>query len=694
MTTSSQVLDSGKIGNFRLARIHGVKFEDTNANAVLDLGEQGLENWNIYLDANNNGVLESGEAQTFTNAFGAYSFDNLEAGTYYVREVQQFGWTATSPNPVGVTVVPNLSAQSFVANFGNFRNGSIDNGIKFRDINRNGLQDAGEPGLQGWTIFLDADADDALDAGEASTVTDGNGNFSFGNLGPGTYRIREVQQPGWVQTTPNLDVTISTSGQSLAGAAIGNFRLAQITGVKFLDDDIDGQRDANEIALSGWTIFLDGNANGVLDSGETSTLTDGSGAYSFDNLDAGAYRVREIQQPGWIQTTANIDVVVAANLGGQSFQVDVGNVDETPGKITGGGSIDERVRNFGFIVQPKVRDGAMTFTGSLEYQDKALGINLHSTSIDYIGIRPDRIRGRFTGTATINGVAGYRFEVRIEDRAEPGARIDKFRITITGPGGFHYDSNDHASLGGLLDRGGNIQIHKPAGSSQSAGSAPQDALAFLAPSTAGGASDLYVYGTSRDDSIVVRAGASAGSIDITVNGTSLGNRSGFRNIYLFGGEGNDVIRVEAGAGALQSRLFGGAGNDQLFGGTGNNVLVGGDGDDLLVGNAGRDIMIGGFGKDTLSADKESDLLVGGDYLFADDLVALEALAAAWAAPQSYEARVSSLQYGTGNVGSYRLDAATLLEDSDADILNGALQTDWFIAGAEDTTDAKGNEIES
>lgn len=694
VTTSGQLLDGGKIGNFRLARIHGVKFEDTNANGVLDLGEHGLEDWNIYLDANNNGTLDSGETQTFTNAIGAYSFDNLEADTYYVREVQQNGWTATSPNPVAVTVVPNLSAQSYIANFGNFRNGSIDNGIKFHDINRNGVQDQNEPGLQGWTIFLDTDGDNALDLGEMSTVTDVNGHYSFSNLGPGTYYVREVQQQNWVQTTPNFDLAVTTSGQSLPGGKIGNYRLAQVNGVKFFDDDSDGQRDADEIGLPGWTIFLDSNGNGSLDSGEASRVTDGSGAFSFDGLDAGVYRVREVQQPGWVQTTANLDVEVAANLSGQSFQADVGNVDETPGKITGGGSIDERIRNFGFIVQPKVRNGVTTFTGSLEYQDKALGINLHSSSIDYIGIRPDRIRGRFTGTATINGVAGYNFRVTLEDNGEPGARIDKFRIQIQGPGGFTYDSNDYASMGGLLDRGGNIQIHKPAGSAQSAGGAAQNAQAFFAPSTAGSGMDLYVYGTSADDSIVVSAGPSAGSIAVSVNGVTVGTYSGVRQVHAFGGEGNDVVRVNPSAGAIQSRLFGGAGNDQLYGGTGNNVLVGGDGDDLLVGNAGRDVMIGGFGKDRLLADKESDLLIGGDYLFADDVVALETLMSAWNATQSYQTRVSGLQYGYGAVGAFRLDASTVLDDLEADSLLGALQTDWFLAGVGDTTDAQGNEIAS
>ncbi len=132
----------------------------------------------------------------------------------------------------------------------------------------------------------------------------------------------------------------------------------------------------------------------------------------------------------------------------------------TPGKITGGGSIDQKVRNFGFIVQTRTQAGVQSSTGSLEYQDKSLGYNLHATAITGIAIGPDRIHGIFTGPATLNGVAGYTFTAWIEDRAEPGAQIDKFRIVFSG-GGVTYDSDTLATQGGILDQGGNIQIHKP-----------------------------------------------------------------------------------------------------------------------------------------------------------------------------------------------------------------------------------------
>lgn len=144
-------------------------------------------------------------------------------------------------------------------------------------------------------------------------------------------------------------------------------------------------------------------------------------------------------------------------------------VQATPGKITGG-SIDQRVRNFGFVVQTRaVNGGPLSFTGSLEFQDKVKGINLHATAITAIAIAPDRMHGAFAGPATVHGVSGYTFTVYIEDNGEPGAGVDKFPIQISGPGGFSYNSAneniapDTDPLGarvGILDQGGNIQIHK------------------------------------------------------------------------------------------------------------------------------------------------------------------------------------------------------------------------------------------
>jgi hypothetical protein len=46
--------------------------------------------------------------------------------------------------------------------------------------------------------------------------------------------------------------------------------------------------------MSGVTVYIDANNNGQLDSGETSTTTDGSGNYSFTGLTAGTYSIAAV----------------------------------------------------------------------------------------------------------------------------------------------------------------------------------------------------------------------------------------------------------------------------------------------------------------------------------------------------------------------------------------------------------------
>jgi hypothetical protein len=112
--------------------------------------------------------------------------------------------------------------------------------------------------------------------------------------------------------------------------AVGRSPLAatgSISGVKFHDVDGDGVRDAGEVGLGDWVIFLDANDNGVLDGDEAYTITDADGRYTFTGLAAGpayVYRVREEQQDGWQQTTANPAPIVLLS-GEDRDDVDFGN---------------------------------------------------------------------------------------------------------------------------------------------------------------------------------------------------------------------------------------------------------------------------------------------------------------------------------------------------------------------------------
>ena len=75
-------------------------------------------------------------------------------------------------------------------------------GTKWHDLDLDGVQDAGEPGLPGWVVFLDANQNLQLDAGELSTTTDAEGNYQLTDLPEGLYSVVEVLTGGWGQTYP------------------------------------------------------------------------------------------------------------------------------------------------------------------------------------------------------------------------------------------------------------------------------------------------------------------------------------------------------------------------------------------------------------------------------------------------------------------------------------------------------------
>jgi uncharacterized protein (DUF2141 family) len=85
--------------------ISGRVFGDTNADGKIDDNEVGLGLWQVYIDANNDGKLESTEQVVTTDINGNWSFAGLTAGTYTVRVVPVTGDTATKPTGGVLTVV-------------------------------------------------------------------------------------------------------------------------------------------------------------------------------------------------------------------------------------------------------------------------------------------------------------------------------------------------------------------------------------------------------------------------------------------------------------------------------------------------------------------------------------------------------------------------------------------------------------
>ena len=71
--------------SFGLTNLGGTVFNDINRDDVRDPTEQGIEGMSVYVDANGNGVFNTGELRTLTDVNGNYEFIGLPAdGTYLI----------------------------------------------------------------------------------------------------------------------------------------------------------------------------------------------------------------------------------------------------------------------------------------------------------------------------------------------------------------------------------------------------------------------------------------------------------------------------------------------------------------------------------------------------------------------------------------------------------------------------------
>jgi len=92
--------------------IRGTIWSDSDSDGVKDLAETGLSGVQVYLDRNQNGLLDSGEPTESTDEQGNYKFTNLTPGVYVVREVLPGGFAYSSPAPtplLGANIIKNGS---------------------------------------------------------------------------------------------------------------------------------------------------------------------------------------------------------------------------------------------------------------------------------------------------------------------------------------------------------------------------------------------------------------------------------------------------------------------------------------------------------------------------------------------------------------------------------------------------------
>ena len=234
---------------------------------------------------------------------------------------------------VASAIVKTRSSPSFSSTLMDFASGAfrtcpVKSGTKFHDLDADGVRDAGEPGLPGWTIraYRDTNANGVLDADrgrdadglrrdrrERQLHDDVPARALRGLRGP-PGRLDPVLPDAGARSAVRARALLRAAGRSTCpwsrrtpGNDFGNYQVATKTGVKFEDQDADGVKDAGEPGLTGWTInaYLDANGDGIRNVGENTlsatTTTGAGGAYTL-SLVPGKYIVCEVQQGGWVQS--------------------------------------------------------------------------------------------------------------------------------------------------------------------------------------------------------------------------------------------------------------------------------------------------------------------------------------------------------------------------------------------------------
>jgi len=310
-------------GNVELGSIRGRKFIDRNGDGIRQAGERFEKNWTVglYADDGDRWFDPATDTLVRTSVTGdcdgdRYCFDGVVPGRYYLAENLWDGYVQSRPllaRGRDFYRVRIEGGETKYYRFGNYAEGSIS-GMKWEDTDEDGTRDDDENGIAGWNIGLcryedrsepaavasssdDPGEEDGVepegDNGEvseedgcvpvASAVTDEEGAYSFGRLGPGRYRVTEETREGWEASTgTTAEVTVSGDPNDeenvVSGIDFGNYRLGVLSIGKV--NDADDEKLAGERVRYTLTVTAsEGRVKGVKVADlppEVTTYTPGS----------------------------------------------------------------------------------------------------------------------------------------------------------------------------------------------------------------------------------------------------------------------------------------------------------------------------------------------------------------------------------------------------------------------------------
>ncbi len=317
----------------RAASICGFVYHDQNQNGRLDEGEDGIGGVEMMLTSLSTGWV-SVPTYAVTASDGSYCFEGLSPGEYQITEVSQpQGFVdgldvagtvsgvsvgqAVNPGDAIVGVRLGSGASGIAYNFGEFKYSSIS-GWVYHDLANNGEREGSDPAIAGVELHLFNDQGSRV----ATTTTDADGRYRFGNLLAGSYRVVEVQPEDFIDGKDQVGTVdgvsrggLANSGDEISGIQLvggeqgveynfGEIQYASISGqvIADLDGDCVLDPESGDQPLSGVRVdLLDGDGQFI-----RSTWTDEGGNYTFGELLPGTYSVLEHQPLGYYQGSQHV----------------------------------------------------------------------------------------------------------------------------------------------------------------------------------------------------------------------------------------------------------------------------------------------------------------------------------------------------------------------------------------------------
>ena len=209
------VADTARAGGW----VHVFVYNDLNGNAVQDPGESGMS-----------GIRNTNVGTGQVNYTLSSGIDSLFApvGAYSIAVTTPDSFLCTTTNPVTGTMVNGGSANA-VFGLEKAPTATIQ-GTVFKDGNRNGTFDAGEPGIANVWVGMTNNGGTST---QGYAYTDASGNFSIvvpANPTGAAYTLYTMVPNGYFSTTPTAISNIHlTGGQTLTGQNFGMVGFQVIT---------------------------------------------------------------------------------------------------------------------------------------------------------------------------------------------------------------------------------------------------------------------------------------------------------------------------------------------------------------------------------------------------------------------------------------------------------------------------------